>query len=112
MPAEVIFAEAEVMNAIANVGSFDMDYLDYFNFLEAIVRTCLAKPWKAEEEGVPFEAKLEKMVNMMDDKYGETGENIVTRFLNVRKHTNQKEMYQPRVVKDDDDDEASESDDI
>ena len=28
------------MMSIVSVGAFDMDYLDYFNFLEALVRVC------------------------------------------------------------------------
>lgn len=88
-----------------------MDYLDYFNFLEALVRVCLAKPWKAEDEGATFDAKLEKMINAFEDKFGEQGQNLVVRFLGVRKHTNQQEMYQPRVVRDDDDGDGSDSED-
>jgi hypothetical protein len=90
---QVTFAEPEVMSAIGPVGSFDADYLDYFNFLEAIVRVTLAKPWGPEEEDVSFDSKLEKVINSMDERFGESGENLVQRFMNVRKHTNSKEMY-------------------
>ena len=44
------FAEAEVAQAIAGVSSFDPDYLDYYNFLECIVRVINARPWSEEEE--------------------------------------------------------------
>ena len=48
----------------------------------------------------------------MDERFGDSGENLVQRFLNVRKHTDAKEMYQPRVVRDDDEEEGSSSDDM
>ena len=44
------FAEAEVAAAIQGVSSFDPDHLDYYNFLECIVRTIKARPWTEEEE--------------------------------------------------------------
>lgn len=41
-PAEVsnepVFTEVEVMNSIGNVNSFDQDMLDYYNFLECVLR--------------------------------------------------------------------------
>lgn len=44
------FAEAEVAAVIHGVCTFDPDYLDYYNFLECIVRVIKARPWTEEEE--------------------------------------------------------------
>jgi len=46
------------MLSIVSVGAFDMDYLDYFNFLEALVRVCNDRPWTPEEEAAPFTSRL------------------------------------------------------
>ena len=43
------FAEAEVAACIQPVSSFDPDYLDYYNFLECIVRVAKTRPWTEEE---------------------------------------------------------------
>jgi len=45
-----VFTEAEVTNVLMSVSTFDPDYLDYYNFLEAIVRVTKARPWTDEEE--------------------------------------------------------------
>ena len=47
---EVVFTEVEVGNAISMVSTFDPDYLDYYNFLEALVRVAKARPWTEEEQ--------------------------------------------------------------
>ena len=47
---EVVFTEVEVANAISMVSTFDPDYLDYYNFLEALVRVAKARPWTEEEQ--------------------------------------------------------------
>ena len=55
------------------VGSFDQDYLDYYNFLECIIRVAKARPWTEEEEKeVPqFDAKLDKICNVLEETYHE-----------------------------------------
>ena len=44
-----MFTEVEVQAAIEPVSTFDSDFLDYYNFLEAIVRVTKARPWSEEE---------------------------------------------------------------
>jgi len=47
--AEDVFAEEEVMNVIRGVCTFDQDHLDYYNFLECIVRVAKSRPWTEAE---------------------------------------------------------------
>ena len=63
---ENIFTDEEVRMAIAPVSTFDPDYLDYYNFLEAIVRVAKARPWTEEEQAeLPqFDAKLDKICDL------------------------------------------------
>lgn len=112
-PKEPLFGPDEIFGAIANTQSFDSNYLDYFDFLEALVRVTLAKPWSADKEDIPFNSKLQEVINKIDDRYGDKGEDLVKRYKNVRQHMDQQCMYQPRVVRDDDaeDDEDEGSDD-
>lgn len=66
-PAEDVFAEEEVMNVIRGVSTFDPDHLDYYNFLECIVRVAKARPW-TEEESTSFPdlpTQLEKICSMI-----------------------------------------------
>jgi len=37
-PADPVFTELEALNAIQSVQSFDTDMLDYYNFLEGLLR--------------------------------------------------------------------------
>ena len=57
------FAEAEVAACIQMVGTFDMDCLDYYNFLECIVRVVKARPYTEEEEKeIPdFQLKVDRI---------------------------------------------------
>ncbi len=70
---EDVFTEAEVANAIASTGTFDPNYLDYYNFLEAIVRVANARPWSEEEqkEHIHFENKIDRICNLLEEQYYE-----------------------------------------
>ena len=70
-PQESILTEVEVANAIQNVGSFDNDYLDYYNFLECLVRVTKARPWSEEEEKeMPdFDNKLDRVCALLEGTY-------------------------------------------
>lgn len=46
--AEVKFEETDAMDAIAKLECFDMDQMDYVDFLEALVRICLVYPFTEE----------------------------------------------------------------
>lgn len=66
-----VFTEVEVANVIMPVGSFDSDYLDYYNFLECIVRVAKARPWSEEEEKEHphFDNKLDRICNLLEERY-------------------------------------------
>ena len=53
------------------VGTFDPNYLDYYNMLEAIVRVANARPWTEEEQkdNQHFEDKLSYICNLLEDTY-------------------------------------------
>lgn len=70
---ELIFTEVEVEQTLAQTNSFDPSYLDYYNFLEGIVRVCKARPWTEEEEAAMphFDEKLNKICNLLEDTYYE-----------------------------------------
>ena len=60
-----------MINCIQPVSSFDPDYLDYYNFLECIVRAAKARPWTEEEQAeMPhFDSRLERICALMDERY-------------------------------------------
>jgi len=59
--------DEEVRMAISPVSTFDHEYLDYYNFLEAIVRVAKARPWTEEEQTkLPsFDAKLDQICDLL-----------------------------------------------
>lgn len=48
-PPEELFQEEEIFRCIAPVSSFDQDSLDYFHYLECLLRVALAFPHEPEE---------------------------------------------------------------
>ena len=55
---QIIYTENEIWQSILPTGTFDSDYLDYFNFLEALVRVCNDRPWSEDEMEAPFTSRL------------------------------------------------------
>ena len=55
------------------VSTFDPDYLDYYNFLEAIIRVAKARPWTEEEQAElqQFDSKLDRICNLLESRYHE-----------------------------------------
>ena len=105
-----MFAHEEVLFAIKNVSTFDPDHLDYYNFLECIVRIAKAKPWTEEEEKEcpDFGSKIEKISENIEKRYqDETMEN----FEQLREHFEAERHYQPRIVVDDEEGEGDYDDD-
>jgi len=53
------------------VSSFDPDYLDYYNFLECIVRVAKARPWSEEEEKKmeDFDNKIDYICTLLEKVY-------------------------------------------
>jgi len=93
------------------VSTFDPDYLDYFNFLECIVRVTKARPWTEEEEtNLPhFDNKLDRVCNLLEEKFHEE---LTPMFEQQRDAFEHERHYQPRVVVEDDEAGDSEDDDM
>ena len=104
-----MFEEAEVMAAIAPVSSFDPDYMDYYNFLEAIVRVVKARPCSEEEEKTPttFESKLESICNTIFQRFYDE---VHPAFEQKRFNFETERKYQPRMCVDDDGGDSDDDD--
>lgn len=102
---EKIFSETDAMEAIMPVHSFSEDALDFFNFLDCIVRISRVYPFTAEQEAVLIEPerKLRFLCEKIDDKY----HNVIEPFRVMREEIERQKLYQPRVVVDDEEDEMS-----
>ena len=106
-----VFGDQEVAQVIGTVSSFDPEYLDYYNFLECVVRVAKARPWNEEEvaEMPSFDTKLEKILNSFEEKF----HNEVTPIFENQRETFERERrYQPRVVVDDDEAMGSDDEDM
>ena len=108
-PQEDVFTRDEILNTIQQVSTFDHDYLDFYNFLECIIRVAKAKLWTAEEEKAheTFDLKVNEICERLYSTYH--GE-VTQEFNNVREGFEQDRKYQPRLVVDDDEGESDEDD--
>ena len=108
---ENIFTDEEVRMAIAPVGTFDPDYLDYYNFLEAIVRVAKARPWTEEEQAeLPqFDAKLDKICDLLQQTYQEE---YFDAYRLAEEQFEQDRKYMPRLVMEDEEGLSEEEDDL
>jgi len=106
-----VFTDVDIMHAIQSVSTFDPDYLDYFNFLECIVRVTKARPWTEDEEAScpHFDNKLDRVCNLLEDKFHEE---LTPMFEQQRDAFEHERHYQPRVVVEDDEAGDSEDDDM
>lgn len=109
-PADPVFTEVEVMNAIAPVQSFDPDMLDYYNFMECLLRVAHNRPWTKEEEDElqSFDLKLDMICGTLEEKWFSEIENFEKKRVSYEKDR----KYQPRIVVDDDEDPVSDEDDL
>ncbi len=106
-----MFSSDEVMLAIKNVSTFDPDFLDYYNFLECIVRVAKARPWTEEEEKEfpDFGTKLDKICNLIEVQYQQ--DDTVDMFEKQREDFEAERRYQPRIVVDDEEGDGDYDDD-
>ena len=106
-----VFAEEEVMNVIRNVNTFDADHLDYYNFLECIVRVAKARPWSEEEEKEfpDLPTQLEKICFMIQQLADQ--DDTLDNFEKQREKFEAERRYQPRVVVDDEEGDLDYEDD-
>ena len=109
-PSDPVFTEIEILNAMSNVSSFDPDMLDYYNFLECLLRVAQSRPWTKEEENElsSFDLKLDMICGELENKYFGCIEDFEKKRVTYEKER----KYQPRIVVDDDEDPISDEDDI
>ena len=109
-PAEPVYTEIEVLNSIQNVSAFDQDMLDYYNFLECLLRVAQTRPWSKEEEAelTSFDLKLDMICGELENKYF----GFIEDFEKKRVAYEKERKYQPRIVVDDDEDPASDDDEL
>lgn len=91
------------------MGSFDQDYLDYFNFLEALVRVVKARPWTEEEtaEWNDME-KLRKLCMSIEDTFQDQ---LIQPWKAHQEQFERDRNYQPRLVVPEEQDEISDDED-
>ena len=106
-----MFTEIEIGACISMVSTFDPDYLDYYNFLEAIVRVAKARPWTEEEQAElqQFDSKLDRICNLLESRYHEE---VYAAFEAQRENFEHERRYQPRLVIDDDVRDSEEEEDM
>ena len=109
-PTDPVFTEVELMNCISMVSSFDPDLLDYYNFLECILRVARARPWSKEDEQElsSFDLKLDSICGELENKYF----NCIEDFEKKRVAYEKERKYQPRIVVDDDEEAGSDEEDL
>lgn len=110
-PAEVIaLLEEDAHEAIEMVCSFEDEKMNYFNFLECLVRISRVYKFSAEQEATltTGEAKLCELLDKMDTKYGD----LVDQFYGARREIEATKFYQPRLVVDESQEQSDQSDDM
>lgn len=109
-PADPVFTEVEITNAISTVQSFDPEMLDYYNFLECLLRVAQSRPWSKEEEAelASFDLKLDMICGELENKYF----GCIEDFEKKRVAYEKDRKYQPRIVVDDDEEPVSDEDDL
>ena len=108
---EHTLTEEEVEQCISMVSTFDENYLDYYNFLECLVRVTRARPWSEEEEKeLPdFDAKLDRVCVLLEGAYHDT---FHPEFAQHRENFDHDRRYQPRIVMDDEEEGVSDDDEM
>ena len=105
---EVIYEKNEVLMSIMHIGTFDMDYLDYFNFLEAIVKVAHDRPWTEDGgDSTPMVSKIQFMLSTFENHYSA----YIQNYRIQTEKFNNKNKYQPQVVKALEDPAGSDEDD-
>ena len=101
------FDEADVKEAISASQSFDDDQLGYIDFLEAIIRIAHAFPFNEEElaDMVSFEMKVQYFVEKLETKFGKQLKDVFSNKLQSKS-----DLYQPRVVVDEEEESDGDMD--
>ena len=91
------------MATIANIGTFDPNYLTYIDFLDCLTRTASLYQFfeidKAQYS--TMDQKLEYLIGKLNDKYS----GLVGPFIEIMAKREQDMRYQPRLVLDDEADD-------
>lgn len=97
------FNGENIFAAIANVGSFDSNYLTYVDFLDCLVRVASMYPFPEADRAhfAAMDAKLQYLIALLGEKYGA----VVPPFLEITAKRENDMRYQPRLVTDDEADE-------
>ena len=84
--------------------------LDYYNFLECILRVAQSRPWSEEEnkELTSFDLKLDMICGALEEKYFY----CIDENEKKRQAFEKERKYQPRIVVDDDEDPISDDEDL
>ena len=100
----------EVHQAIRSVSTFDPEFLDYYNFLECIIRVVKARPWTEEEEkdAPDFSSKIAKVCAQIEATYMDQ---VMDDFVKQRENFEAERRYQPRIVVDDEEGDLDYEDD-
>ena len=66
------FNGENIFAAIANVGSFDSNYLTYIDFLDCFVRVASMYPFPEADRAhfAAMDAKLQYLISLLGEKYG------------------------------------------
>lgn len=110
VPADSLYLEADCLESIAPVNSFDEGMLNYFDMLECLLRIARDYKFNAEQEAIltSLPKRLEFLINQLDTKFGDQ---MVQPFLREREQLEATKVYQPRSVVDDDAGQMYEDDD-
>ena len=105
-----VFMANEIMQAIRPVSTFEPEFLDYYNFLECIIRVVKARPWSEEEEAdaPDFASKIAKVTSQMEATYMDV---VMDDFVKQRENFEAERRYQPRIVVDDEEGDLDYEDD-
>lgn len=92
------------------MSTFDPEFLDYYNFLECIIRVVKARPWSEEEEkdAPDFASKVMKVCAQMEATYVDV---VMDDFVKQRENFEAERRYQPRIVVDDEEGDLDYEDD-
>ena len=97
------FNGENIMAAIANVGTFDTNYLTYIDFLDCLVRVASMYPFPEADRAhyAAMDSKLQFLISQLAEKYGA----IVGPYIEITAKREGEMRFQPRLVTDDDADD-------
>jgi hypothetical protein len=94
------FNGENIMAAISNVGTFDLNHLTYPDFLDCLLRVASMYPFSEADKHAfnAMDARMQFVANMLTEKYAA----VVPPFIELVAKRENEMRYQPRMVVDDD----------